>query len=56
MNDGCVDADELSFNATTTTPYFLGPPSSRDQRNNPFHEQAPETEEDGKKQSTKENE
>ena len=53
MNDGCVDADELSFNATTTTPYFLGFPSSRAQRNNPFHEQAPETEEDGKNRAPK---
>ena len=56
MNDGYGDADEVSFAATTTTPDFLGSSSSRDQGNNPFHEQAPETEEDGKKQSTKENE
>ena len=32
-----------------TIPDFLGSPLSRDQRNNPFHEQAPETKEDGKK-------
>ena len=56
MNDGYGDADEVSFVATTTTPDFLGSPSSTDQRNNPFHEQAPGTEEDRKKQSTKENE
>ena len=56
MNDGYGDADEVSFATTTTTPDFLGSLSSRDQRNNPFHEQAPETEENEKKQSTKENE
>ena len=49
MNDEYGDADEVSSAATTTTPNFLGSPSSRDQRNNPFHEQASETEEDGKK-------
>ena len=48
MNDGYGDADEVSFAAMTTTPNFLGSPSSKDQRNNPFHEQAPETKEDGK--------
>ena len=57
MNNGYGDADEVSFAATTTTPDFLGSPSSKDQRNNPFHEQTPETGEDGKKkQSTEENE
>ena len=56
MNDGYRNADEVSFVATTTTSDFLGSPSSRDQRNNPFHEQAPKTEENEKKQSTKENE
>ena len=55
MNDGYGDDDEASFAAMTTTPDFLGSSSSRDQRNNPFHERAPETEENGKKQSTKEN-
>ena len=49
MNNGYEDADEVSFAATTTTLDFLGSPSSRGQRNNPFHEQAPEIEEDGKK-------
>ena len=53
MNDGYGDANEASFAATTTTPDFLGSPSSRDQRNNPFHEQAPETEEDGKNRAPK---
>ena len=53
MNNGYADADEVSFAATTTTPNFLGFPSSRDQRNNPFHEQAPETEEDGKNRAPK---
>ena len=49
MNDGYGDIDEVSFAATTTTPDFLGSPSSRDQRNNPFNEHAPEKEEDEKK-------
>ena len=53
MNDGYGDADEVSFAAMTTTPDFLGSPSSRDQRNNPFHEQAPETEEDEKTRAPK---
>ena len=53
MNDGYGDADEVSFAAMTTTPNFLGSPSSKDQRNNPFHEQAPETEEDGKNRAPK---
>ena len=49
MNDGYGDADEVSFAAMTTTPDFLVSPSSKDQRNNPFHEQELETKEDGKK-------
>ena len=53
MNDGYGDADEVSFAAMTTTPDFLVSPSSKDQRNNPFHEQAPETEEDGKNRAPK---
>ena len=53
MNDGYGDADEVSFATTTTTPDFLGSLSSRDQRNNPFHAQAPETKEDGKNRAPK---
>ena len=53
MNDGYGDADAVSFAAMTTTPDFLGSPSSKDQRNNPFHEQAPEIEEDGKNRAPK---
>ena len=49
MNDGYGDVDEVSFAAMTTTPDFLGSPSSRDQRNNPFHELVPEIGEDEKK-------
>ena len=57
MNDGYGDADEVSFAAMTTTPDFLVSSSSKDQRNNPFDEQALETKEnEKKKQSTKENE
>ena len=32
MNDGYGDADEVSFAAMTTTPDFLGSPSSRDEK------------------------
>ena len=37
MNDGYGDADEVSFAAMTTTPYFLGSLSSRDKKMDAHH-------------------
>ena len=53
MNGGYGDADEVSFTAMTTTLDFLGSLSSRNEKNNPFYEQAPGTEEDGKDRAPK---
>ena len=35
--DGCGDADEVSFAAMTTTPDFLGSLSSRDEKMGAYH-------------------
>ena len=37
MNDGYVDADEVSFAAMTTTPDFLGSLSSKDEKMDVYH-------------------
>ena len=48
MNDGYGDAGEVSFAARTTTPDFLGSPSSRDEKMDAHHGRISRVEEDNK--------